>query len=337
MRTGVAEVVKGIFQVAVPVPFPLKAVNCYLIREQDGWSLVDTGLQDGPALEAWAHAFDTLAIEPRTIRQIVVTHAHPDHYGLAGHFQALAGARVWMLDKEIAVVPVEWHPEGAHMHEVVEFLEANGLPHGAAEGILERQMQVLAMVQPQPELSPLYDGQEVLLGGCAYHVIWTPGHADGHAVLYRKADGLLLAGDMILAKITPNIALWPGLEPDPLKRYLTSLDRLDTMAVSLGLTGHRAVIHDVKARVAELRAHHAARLEECMIAAGEGASAYEVCLRVFPHLRSVDDVRMAMVETLSHLEYLVGEGKMERYNTRTMGRPVAREYRNMNPAAISSA
>jgi metallo-beta-lactamase-like protein len=116
----------------------------------------------------------------------------------------------------------------------------------------------------------------------------------------------------VLVKITPNIALWPGLDPDPLRSYLGSLDKLERMKIAVALTGHRAVIHDVPGRVAELREHHRLRAQACWDAAGDGCTAYEVCLRVFPRLKSVDDVRMAMVETLSHLEYLVGEGRLER-------------------------
>ncbi len=113
-------------------------------------------------------------------------------------------------------------------------------------------------------------------------------------------------------KITPNIALWPGLDPNPLRSYLSSLDKLEGLDIAVALPGHRALIHDVRGRVAELREHHRVRAQACWDAAGDGATAYEVCLDVFPRLNSIDDVRMAMVETLSHLEYLVSEGRLER-------------------------
>jgi Metallo-beta-lactamase-like, C-terminal domain len=116
----------------------------------------------------------------------------------------------------------------------------------------------------------------------------------------------------ILVKITSNIALWPGLDPDPLRSYLASLDKLEGLKRVVALPGHRALIHDVPGRVVELREHHRLRAQECWDAAGGGATAYEVCLKVFPRLKNIDDVRMAMVETLSHLEYLVSEGRLER-------------------------
>jgi hypothetical protein len=116
----------------------------------------------------------------------------------------------------------------------------------------------------------------------------------------------------ILAKITPNIALWPGLDPNPLRSYLDSLDKLAGLKTAVALPGHRAVIHDVPGRVAELREHHRIRAQACWDAAGDAGTAYEICLKVFPRLKSIDDVRMAMVETLSHLEYLASEGRLGR-------------------------
>jgi glyoxylase-like metal-dependent hydrolase (beta-lactamase superfamily II) len=196
------------------------------------------------------------------------------------------------------------------MDLIAGFFEKNGVPDAVGGSVHERQLQVLAMVQPQPILEPLSEGERIQLGEHRYEVIWVPGHADGHLMLLR-ADGLAFVGDHVLMKITPNIALWPGLDPNPLKRYLDSLDKVERLNVTRALPGHRDVIEAVPARIADLRAHHATRLDECLQAAN-GCAAYEVCLQIFPGLRSLDELRMAMVETLSHLEYLVGEGLLEK-------------------------
>jgi glyoxylase-like metal-dependent hydrolase (beta-lactamase superfamily II) len=306
------EVYAGIFQVRVPVPFPLKNVNCYLVREDDGWSMVDTGLHDGPAFEAWDAAFRELQIGAHDIRRIILTHAHPDHYGLAGHFQRLSGAPVLALDEEIRVVPIEWEPRGAHMRVMGDFLVEQGVPPDMTRCIVERSFEVLSMLEPQPELTPVHEGDLVRLGGGEYRALWTPGHADGHMVLHNEQNGLMYCGDQVLMKITPNIGLWPGLDPDPLRHYLSSLDMIERLNVQLAFPGHRALITDLAGRVAELRAHHANRLQACLGAANGERSAYEICMDVFPGIRSVDDVRLAMVEVLSHLEYLVGEQRLER-------------------------
>src|SRR6185295_15928786 len=82
-------VAEGIYQVRVPLPFALNIVNCYLLRDGDGWAVVDTGLNTPPAQEAWQAAFSFLNIAPATIKRIILTHSHPDHYGMAGWFQSL--------------------------------------------------------------------------------------------------------------------------------------------------------------------------------------------------------------------------------------------------------
>ena len=311
MRDSITQVANDIFQVQVPVPFPLKTVNCYLARNDSVWTMIDTGLQYAPAREVWAHAFQTLQIEPRAIQKILLTHAHPDHYGLAGYFQEITGAPVFVLDREIASAALEWQREGAHMDMIADYFKSHGLPPNIEDSVHERQMQVLAMVQPQPVLSPLTEGEVVEIGGKKYSVVWTPGHADGH-VVFHSAEGLAFVGDHVLMKITPNIALWPRLHPNPLKLYLEALNKVEQLYITRALPGHRAIIQDLPGRVAELRAHHAARLNECVNAA-RNCTAYQVCLEIFPHLKSVDELRMALVETLSHLEYLVAEGQLFRH------------------------
>jgi glyoxylase-like metal-dependent hydrolase (beta-lactamase superfamily II) len=116
----------------------------------------------------------------------------------------------------------------------------------------------------------------------------------------------------VLVKITPNIALWPGLDPNPLRSFMNSLDKLERLNTSVALPGHRDLIYDVSGRIQELRDHHRQRLQACYDEAGDGCTGYEVCLRIFPRLQNVDDVRLGMVETLAHLEYLTSEGRLER-------------------------
>ncbi len=306
------EISQDIFQVRIPIPFPLVSVNCYLVRDPIGWTMIDTGLHHGPAFEAWEAAFRALGMRARDIRRIYLTHAHPDHYGLAGYFQQESGAPVYALDREIRVIPIEWEPHGEHMHALARFFARHGAPPEVVAPVEKRSLEVLKMLDPQPVLSPVHEGEQVCLGERWYRVIWTPGHADGHMLLHREQDGLLFAGDQILIKITPNISLWPGLDENPLRSYLNSLDKVERLRAAVALTGHRSVVHDIPGRVAELREHHRERLAKCLEAAGGGATAYEICLRVFPRLESADDVRMAMAETLSHLEYLVGEGRLAR-------------------------
>jgi glyoxylase-like metal-dependent hydrolase (beta-lactamase superfamily II) len=324
----VTEVSEGIYQVLIPVPFPLKTVNCYLIREDNGWTLLDTGLQDALAHEAWEAALRELNMSARDIQRIFLTHAHPDHYGLAGHFQRLSDAPVYMLDEELRVIPLEWQADGERMHKHGVYMQRHGAPTELTQQIVLRELDVLRMLTPQPTtLLPLHEGDVVTLGGQRYRVVWTPGHADGHCIYHGLDNGVTFMGDHILMKITPNIPLWAELDPNPLKNYLASLTKVETLTPRLVLPGHRATFSELRGRIAELRAHHAERAQACWDAAGEGRTAYEICLTIFPGVNKVDDLRMALVETLSHVEYLVSERRLARENGELVRYEQVREER----------
>ena len=130
-------------------------------------------------------------------------------------------------------------------------------------------------------------------------------------MLFCEDSRMLLAGDMILAKITPNIGLWPESDANPLQSFLASLDKTEALHAHIAFTGHRAVIENVAARIQELRVHHDERAVACWNAAEE-CSAYDIALKTFRRLENAEDVRMALVETLAHLEYLVSKKRMER-------------------------
>ncbi len=132
-----------IFQVRVPVPFPLQYVNCYLFRESNGWTLLDTGLNDEPGLNAWAYAFEALQISPRDIRRIILTHTHPDHFGLAGYFQHLSGAPVLALDREIATTSLIWRDDAAYAQALTAYFMQHGVPTRVTENIKGRMRRLV--------------------------------------------------------------------------------------------------------------------------------------------------------------------------------------------------
>src|SRR5690349_20784961 len=140
------------------------------------------------------------------------------------------------------------------------------------------------------------------------------GHADGHIVLLR--DGVMIAGDTLLAGITPAIGLYPNSRPDPLGDYLESLARIDKLAPRIAYAGHERPVQEPAARAREIAAHHADRLARAeALLDGDPLSAYDVSLGLFRDELPATLRRFATAESLAHLERLVREGRAARVGT----------------------
>ena len=304
------EAVPGLYCIQVPIPSPLRHVNCWLARGGDGWTIVDTGFHTPEAESAWLEAFRRLGIAPGDVARIIVTHYHPDHYGAAGWLQQLTGAPVLMHEPEAATAQRIWSGQlrarfGAFFHE-------HGVPPALMEPLARLGEQNLARTQPAPEITPVRDGDRIPIGDRRFQVLWTPGHTDGLIVLWNADEGILLADDMVLSPISPNISAGPTAGPDPLGAYLASLERVGRIPARITLTGHRRPISDLAARCAELRQHHHDRLELALQLVGDGATAWEVGQGLFGELiNSTANLMFALGETVAHLEYLRARGRVE--------------------------
>lgn len=308
------QITQDIYQVTLPLPFALNHVHCYLLRDDAGWSVLDTGLNTSKTRAAWQTVFETLQITPAGIRQIIVTHAHPDHYGMAGWFQAWCGAPVWMSPREIELANQVWIQDNLFA-AMVDMFGVAGVPDNTKmEASLEtKKMRKLTLPHPDT-INLLVPGTELQMAGRTFEALHAPGHSDGQLIFYDAAGQLLLSGDQVLMEITPNIGLWPMSEPDPLGRYLASLRELAALEVRLALPGHGATISNWAGRLAELQQHHAERLEQTLAAVDtKGATPFQVSRQVFKdRTLTSHEVRFAVAETLAHLEYLVAQDQLRR-------------------------
>jgi glyoxylase-like metal-dependent hydrolase (beta-lactamase superfamily II) len=183
----------------------------------------------------------------------------------------------------------------------------HGVPANVAEDLIVQGHAFATFIRYAIDPELLYEGSEV--GG--WQVVELPGHADGHLGFVR--DGVLIAGDHLLRRITPAVGLYPESRPDPLGDYLASLERTIELAPRVVYPGHGEPIHDAAARARELFEHHRARLNDTAAALStQPRTAYEISLNVFGRELTPTQRRFAVAETLSHLERLVREGRAAR-------------------------
>jgi len=305
-------ITEDIFQARLPLPFALNHVNCYLLRGDAGWTIVDTGLNIPAAQAAWRQIFNQLELGPGNVQQIVLTHAHPDHYGLAGWLQNRCAAPVRLSAVEWRFARQVWQQQDLP-DNFADVFELAGAPGEVRQTIEAGNAKIRQVTQPHPQhVEILAAGATLQLGNRQFETILAPGHADGQLMFYDAADRLLLCADHVLQEISPNIGLWSLGEAAPLERYLASLRELANLKVRLALPGHHSLITGWGERLAQLQAHHAERLAQMRAAVTPaGATAYQVCRLAFSTKElSMHEIRFALAETLAHLEYLVSAGQL---------------------------
>lgn len=304
-----AEVAEGVYQLKVPVPFPLVFVSVYLVEGDDGWTIIDTGYDYPEGREVWESGGRQVGLDlDRDVGRIVVTHFHPDHLGLARWLQERSGAPVYMLEGEIQHSREVWNnPDHASF---AGHLVSGGMDRTLAE---RAAAQMRAKLSLPGEVLPLQEGEKIELGAGAARVLHAPGHADYQVMLYDEGRKILFSADHVMLEITPNIGLWPDTKGRPLARYLESLSSLRGLDADLVLPGHGPLFHDFGGRVDELLLHHEERLDLMQRALGdEPRTPFAVSRELFRYTLSLYERCFALAETLAHLEYLVSEGRAER-------------------------
>lgn len=299
----ILEVSDGLWRITFPLPLGIDHIHCYVLRADDGsLTVVDTGLGVDEAGERWRAA---LARIEGAVERIVITHYHPDHVGAAADVAALTGAPVFQgaLDYE-QCVQVWGSPSSDRF---IEYLRVHGMPDDQVADVADVTRYLQNRVHWVRDPRKLAAGDTI----SGWHVHHLPGHADGHLALER--DGVLIAGDALLATISPNVGLYPDSRPDPLGDYLSSLGRIVELEPTLALGGHGEPMKDPPARARALVEHHAERLQRTLEAIAAGPrTAYQVSLELFPDELAAVLRRFALTETRAHLERLVFDGRAER-------------------------
>ncbi len=315
------EVASGVWKITLPIPFPLRTVNVYALVGKNGWALVDAGIGVPEARTAFWEGLERVGLTVDTLRTIVLSHDHPDHIGLSGELQEQSGATVYMHPIDESSMHFLWggnQPDS--FLRASKFFLQHGMPPGDRWFSLagSEHIRDIIRVPAHEAITLVEDGEEIDLVGERYRVIWTPGHSDGHICLFRERDGVFLAADHVLPRITPNVGLYSEYDRvNPLGDYLHSLEKVAPLPASIVLPGHGEPFADLAGRTAEITQHHVEREMQIMnLLDNKPQHAYSVAQQIFANRWKNNEARrMALAETLSHLEYLRFNGQVKQQHT----------------------
>jgi glyoxylase-like metal-dependent hydrolase (beta-lactamase superfamily II) len=274
----------GLWSIPVPLPnSPLRYVLVYLLELESGAAVIDTGWSTE---EAWAALVAGMAVAgytPADVQAILVTHIHPDHYGLAGRLREASGAWVALHPADAALIGARY---GEGMDTLVESMDAlmvdAGVPAelrpeltGASLGIRE----LVAVTEPDVLLE---DRAPVALPGWDLVTLHTPGHSPGHVCFHDRGGRLLFSGDHVLPRISPSVAVHVQQPMNPLADFLDALRGVRDLDVDEVLPAHEWRFRGLDARVDQLLEHHRRRLDEtaAAIRAAPGLTCWETALRL---------------------------------------------------------
>jgi glyoxylase-like metal-dependent hydrolase (beta-lactamase superfamily II) len=248
----------------------------------------------------------------------MVTHIHPDHYGLAGRVREVSGAWIGLHPADAVMLESRYVDTDDLLAAMFRLLDDSGVPADKLPDLALASMAVKSMVTMAAPDVLFEDGRAIELPGWSLRTIWTPGHSPGHVCFYSDDRRLLLSGDHVLPRITPNISVHSQQVPNPLGDYLDSLIKLKSLATEEVLPAHEYRFSDLNSRLEEIMDHHRARLDEIeqVISDHPGSTAWDITLQLH-WSRPWDEIqsfmqRQANGETLAHCVVLELDGRVRR-------------------------
>jgi glyoxylase-like metal-dependent hydrolase (beta-lactamase superfamily II) len=315
---GLQKIVPGILWLRMPLPMALDHINLYLLEDDDGWWLVDTGIAIDPTQSLWEALFDSGELGGKPVKAVLATHYHPDHTGMAGWLCERWRVPFYMTQGEYFTGLAFSRTTREHFSWTSEqHYTRSGYSPEEVSRVKERFGGFGPYIKPLPTaFRRLSDGQVLAIGGRRWRVVVGRGHSPEHACLYCDELNVLLSGDQVIPRITSNISV-SGSEPEanPLKDWLQSHETfLEALpADALVLPSHNVPFYGLHARLRHLIEHH----EEHLVALEEACvqeprTAMELLPVLFERELDASQIGLAVGECVAHLNYLVQRGQLQR-------------------------
>ena len=313
----VLELLPGLFRLPIPLPRnPLRELNAYLIRGRERSLLIDTGFREPACRQALQAGLRAAGAEHDPL-DVLLTHIHTDHTGLASEVVRPGGA-IYIGRGDYPFTSRAWEEE--YWGRIDQrFLQEGFPPEELRITTGTNPARTLGPDLDLPNYQPLEDGDRLTVGEYTLEVIAAPGHTPGQICLWMADQQVLFTADHVLFDITPNITAWIQMK-DALGTYLDSLRKIDAYDVRLALPGHRKT-GDFHQRIAQLLEHHHRRLDEALsvVKAHPGRPAYDIAGHMTWKIRAnswqdfpVAQKWFAVGECMSHLDYLTVRGKVQK-------------------------
>ena len=290
----------------MPTPYGVGPVNAYLI-DAEPVTLIDAGFQTEESKAAFEEQLDSAGRKVTDITRVLITHGHPDHYGLVPWLQEL-GIEVHFPTRELERMT----GKGMRMHFGRLLLQA-GMPLDLLIKMDEHRKKDPRPWLDIPSLVPVADGDVFEFEGFKLESHHVPGHSGGHFVYFDPESRTLFAGDQLLPHVSPNPLLEPSLEDHTERRrslvdYLETLERFRKMDPSIAYPGHGDPVTDVIGLIDSTIAQHLERKEKvAALLTDRGQSPYELAQQLFPDVKGYD-VFLSVSEVVAHLDLVSDEG-----------------------------
>ncbi|MFV2090497.1 MAG: MBL fold metallo-hydrolase [Pseudomonadales bacterium] len=302
---NVTAITDGVYWIRMPMVGRLNHINVWLLRDGNGWTIVDTGIFNETVKNHWRSIFEN-HLEGKPVTRVIATHLHTDHTGLAGWITQEWGCELWMsrsdfyMCKTMAADGPSDVPEDA-----IRFYRRAGFTEALLDRYRERFGHFGASIAPLPAgYRRISDGQYLGIDGREWRAVIGGGHAPEHVCLYCPELKVIIGGDQLLPKITPNVSVQPS-EPyaNPLRDWLSSCGRFRELLPPnlLVLPAHQNLYEGVHERLTELIDWHEVALEKLYDLCSEPKRAVDVFPALFKS--SIDEYSYfpATGEALAHL------------------------------------
>ena len=299
------EVAEGVYWIRMPMQGRLNHINVWLLRDGDGWTIVDTGIYSESVKQHWVSIFDKY-LEDRPVTRVIATHLHTDHTGLAGWIVQKWGCELWMSRSDFYMCKVMAADGPSDVPEdAIAFYRRAGFNEERLDRYRSRFGQFGANIAELPAgYRRISEGQYLDIGGKEWRAVIGHGHAPEHVCLYCPELKLIIAGDQILPKITPNVSVQPS-EPhaNPLRDWINSCQRFRELLPPnlLVLPAHQSLYVGVHERLTALIDWHEVAIEKLYDLCQEPKRAVDVFPALFKSTINDYSFFPATGESIAHL------------------------------------